>query len=100
MLSKEQARALVVAELARPLKYRYADDPPEFVVMDENTIEKEWGWVFFYNSERYLKTGAISHALAGNAPFIVNRHTGEIRVTGTALPIERYIEEYERELAH
>jgi len=50
MLSKEQARALVVAELARPLKYRYADDPPEFVVMDENTIEKEWGWVFFYNS--------------------------------------------------
>ena len=38
-------------------------------------------------------------ALAGNAPYIVNRHTGEIRTTGTAQPIEQYIEEYERELA-
>ena len=56
--------------------------------------------IFFYNSERYLTTGEISHALAGNAPYIVNRHTGEMRSTGTAYPIEHYIAEYERELAH
>ena len=40
-----------------------------------STIEKEWGWVFFY------------------------RHTGEVRSTGTAYPSELYIAEYERELA-
>ena len=66
---------------------------------DENTIEKEWGWVFFYTSDRYLKTGDFRYAVAGNAPYIVNRHTGEVRVTGTAQRIEHYIAEYERELA-
>lgn len=99
MLSKEQARALVVAQIARTPKYRYADDPTDVVVVDEHTIEKDWGWVFFYTSERYLKTREIRYAVAGNAPFIVNRHTAEVRATGTALPIEHYIEEYERELA-
>jgi hypothetical protein len=69
------------------------------VVIDESTLERDWGWVFFYTSERYLKTGDISDAVAGNAPYIVNRHTGEVRVTGTAQPIEHYIDEYERELA-
>jgi hypothetical protein len=59
----------------------------------------DWGWVFFYTSERYLKTGDFRYAVAGNAPYIVNRHTGEVRVTGTAYSIEHYIDEYERGLA-
>jgi hypothetical protein len=37
--------------------------------------------------------------LAGNAPFIVNRHTGVLQATGTALPIEQYIAQYEAHLA-
>jgi hypothetical protein len=99
MLNREQARTLVVAELDQPPKYRYPSDPTDLVIIDESTIEKDWGWVFFYTSDRYLKTKDIRYALAGNAPYTVNRHTGELRVTGIAHPIERYIEEYERELA-
>ena len=68
--------------------------------IDECMIERDWGWVFFYTSDRYLKTRDIRYALAGNAPYIVNRHTGEVRVTGTAQPIEYYIAEYERRLAN
>jgi len=98
MLTKEQARALVVAELARPPKYTYASTPKDLVVVDEHTIERSWGWVFFYNSQRYLHTRNFMYALAGNAPYIVNRYTGELRVTGTAHPIEHYIAEYERSL--
>jgi immunity protein 35 of polymorphic toxin system len=99
MLSREQARELVVAELARPPKYRYPSDPTDLVVIDESTMERDWGWVFFYTSEQYLKTRDIRYALAGNAPYIVNRYTGEVRTTGTAQSIEHYIAEYERELA-
>ena len=55
--------------------------------------------MFFYTSERYLQTRDIRYALVGNAPFIVNRHIGEVRVTGTAQSIEHYIAEYESELA-
>jgi hypothetical protein len=94
MLSRDDARARVVAELA---KLGTATEP--WLVMDEQTIETDWGWVFFYNTERYLQTRDTRYALFGNAPFTVNRHTGEVRVTGTAHPIEHYIRKYERELA-
>ncbi len=99
MLSRNEARALVVAELTRPTSYRYPGDPTDWAILDEATIEREWGWVFFYTSERYLRTGDILFAVGGNAPYIVNRHTGEVRVAGTAMPIEHYIDEYEREIA-
>lgn len=99
MLTKEQARALVVAEIERPPKYNYRGTPRDLVVVDEHTIERTWGWVFFYNSKRYLETREFRDALAGNAPYIVNRQTGDLRVTGTAHPIEHYIAEYERSLA-
>ena len=68
------------------------------MLVDEHTIERAWGWFFFYNSKRYLETRDFLYALAGNAPYIVNRHTGELRPTGRARPIEDYIAEYERSL--
>ena len=95
MLNREQARELVVAELER-LQQAYPDTPTDVVIMDDVTIEKEWGWVFFYQSERYLKTKEFSYMLFGNAPYIVNRLSGEMRITGTAHPIEYYIEDYEK----
>jgi hypothetical protein len=36
--------------------------------------------------------------LVGNAPYIVNRNTGELIETGTAYEIEDYINEYESKL--
>jgi hypothetical protein len=56
MWTEEQAPVRVVAELSRPLKYRFAEDPKDLSVMDEWTIERESGWVFFHTAERRLKT--------------------------------------------
>ncbi len=89
----DEARALVIEAIARLAP---PDDP---YGLDEGaTIEKPWGWVFFYNSQRYLETQDTQHHLFGNAPFIVNRVTGEILETGTAEEIEFYIAEYEASL--
>ena len=99
MLSRDEARALVVAEVSRPPKYPSPGAATDLVVVDEDTIEKDWGWVFFYTSQRYLETRNITEAIAGNPPYIVNRHTGEVRVTGTGQPTEHYIAQYEIELA-
>ena len=60
-------------------------------LIDYETIEKPFGWVFFYNSKKYLETGELREMLAGNAPFIVDKSNGEIKETGTEKPIDEYI---------
>jgi len=57
----------------------------------EDTVRRPWGWVFFYGG----KNGEV---VAGNAPIIVDRVNGEVRVAGTAQPLEYYLAEYEATL--
>ena len=54
--------------------------------------------MFFYETEAFLKSGDFIDTLVGNAPYMVNRFTGELVETGTAEEIEHYIQEYEATL--
>jgi len=65
------------------------------LIVQDRTIKKPYGWVFFYNSKKFLETRDNRDRIAGNAPIIVDRINGEIRVTGTARKIEHYLAEYE-----
>jgi len=96
MIDKEQAKALVEKKINEPGST--GTETMRLVILDELTIEKEWGWVFFYNTEEYAKSGDIMDTLLGNAPYIVNRKAGELIETGTAYEIEDYIKEYESKL--
>lgn len=57
-----------------------------FVVVEKNTIEKPFGWIFFYNSERFIETGESRYRLAGNDPVIVNKHNGSVEFFGSNKP--------------
>jgi len=85
---------------ARELVTQYLRDSGEgerndIVIVDDETSEREFGWVFFYNSRKHVETGDVLYGLVGNAPLIVDRHTGKLHVTGTGLPTECYIRAYE-----
>ncbi|MEX2963632.1 YrhB domain-containing protein [Microbulbifer sp. TYP-18] len=86
---------MVEAELERK-KNKY--NPIDCVVLTEETIEKSWGWVFFYQSKYYGETGDFREMLGGNSPIIVNRKTGELSHTGTTHDIDHHIKEYEAAL--
>lgn len=88
MLSYTQARNIIEKDLKRQ---RQKNDVK---VYDEFSIELDSGWVFFYNSIDLSK----GNYLVGNAPYIVNKFTSNFHVTGTAEPIEYYIDDYEEEL--
>lgn len=60
--------------------------------------DKPYGWIFFYNAKNFDPTD-IRTMVAGNAPFIIDRINFEISVTGTAMPVEHYIKEYEASLS-
>ena len=66
------------------------------VVIEDATIEKNFGWVFFYNSKKYLETKNFSDMIVGNAPILISSTNGELFETGTALPIESYIDNFEK----
>jgi len=60
----------------------------ELAVLQHQTVEQGFGWVFFYGPKD------ASAIVAGNAPFIVDRSLGSIHPTGTAYPLETYIRTY------
>ena len=74
MITKDQAIDLVNDQL------RKMDTPDfPFMIAERHTIDKPYGWVFFYNSKKFLETGEFLYRLAGNGPIILNKFTGEIR---------------------
>ena len=91
MLNFETAKKMVEAQI----NACYHIEGDELVVLEEKTLEKEYGWIFFYNSRRFLKTGDVNDMLAGNAPIVVNKRTGKLTWLGTAEPVENYVRRYE-----
>jgi len=69
----------------------------ELALLDEKTLTKEFCWVFFYNTKMYLETKDFRDMLGGNAPIIIDKVTGKITETGTANPIDDYVNEYEKD---
>ncbi len=68
------------------------------LILESATIEKPYGWVFFYNSRRYIETGDMVHALIGQGPVIVVATTGEIIELGSAIPAAAAISQAESKL--
>jgi hypothetical protein len=66
-----------------------------FSLNDAATIERPFGWVFLYNSQKFLETRDPMFQLAGNGPIIVNRHNGVLTVGPSNKPVAVFIEEYE-----
>jgi hypothetical protein len=93
MISKKSALELAI----RRINSSYYVQGDCLVVIDEATIEKEYGWIFFYDSKKYIETNDKRYLIAGNAPILIEKSDGSIHILGTAMPVERYIEQYERE---
>jgi len=93
MITKDEATTIVLEQIKR------LESPGvPFAINEVATIEKPFGWVFFYNSRRFLETRDELSQLAGNGPIIVNRTTGAVVLGRSNKPVQTFIEEYERSL--
>ena len=92
MIDKEAARKIALDFLAKKKRA----DGPELVLQEEKTLERPFGWVFFYEAKRFLETRNVMDRLIGNSPLIVDRNDGAVHVTGTRRPIEFYLDAYEK----
>jgi hypothetical protein len=87
-----KARAL---EIAREVVAQLADHH-DYVVMEDKTVERPFGWVFFYTTRQYLETGDRQYLVPGTAPLVVHRADGSIEHLATSVPPARAIEIYEQ----
>lgn len=86
-MTKDEATALALSYV----RSREPEAGCDLVLLDSKTMEKSFGWVFFYDSKKHAETGDFRYALAGNAPVVVTSADGAIHETGTALPLETYL---------
>ena len=87
-INLSQATEIAKKEMVR-------DTNHEFVLETDKTKEHPFGWVFFYNTKQYLKTGNPNDLVPGAGPFIVTRD-GAIVHLSTSVPPQLAIEGYLR----
>ncbi|HDR9769529.1 TPA: hypothetical protein QDC27_004794 [Burkholderia cepacia ATCC 25416] len=61
-------------------------------IIDAATSEFDVGWVFYYQSSRFLETGDVRDSLAGNAPLFVSRDDGRAISVSYHRPITESIQ--------
>lgn len=98
MLTYDEAHGLVLERLSREIEPAEDRPPVEPAIVDDETIERPWGWVFFWNTRLFAETRDMEHALVGTDPICVNRADGSIASLANVEPIEPEIRRYERRI--
>jgi len=92
MIDIDKARQIVLRKI-----YEFEKESGiKLALMENETIEFESGWLFFYQSEKFIKTQNEDYLIGGNAPIIVDRYNSSLHVTGTSKSDEFYINMYEK----
>jgi hypothetical protein len=86
-VNQDEARRVALEHL----KSLQTQESSELVLLENQTTEHDFGWVFFYNTARFTETRDPLSGLAGNASLVVTRADGRLHVTGTAFPLEHYL---------
>ena len=84
MLTKEQA----IDALRRTL-------PAGFVVLEDHTIEKDYGWVIFSQTKKYIETNDLMYMAFGSGGTLVERNTGRLIDFVSAYSTEVNLQIYE-----
>ena len=91
MFSRESAERTLV----EVLNADYQVDDDSLVIVPELTIEQNYGWIFFYQSKKYLETEVFSYRLAGNGPVVFEKETGAVHHLGSHKHPDELIREFE-----
>jgi len=103
MIDFESAQRIVSERLAKMERDMYEfgsalpdhKNKPYLHIVIVKTTEYDFGWVFMYTIE-YLETEDIKYCHFVNVPLIVDKNDGQLYVTGTARPVEHYVEKYRK----
>lgn len=84
MINRKQARYIVKQKL-----------PETMDIVDKHTVEKDYGWVFFAQTKKYIRSEEITHIAIGFGGTLVEKTTGKIYKFGSVFSLEENLKIYE-----
>jgi len=90
MLSQQEAQELAL---------KHASSSVPVAIYTASTIEKPYGWIFFWDSKEFIETRQITAALADNGPILVNKFSRVVIRCDTSTRLEAWLRDYEVRLA-
>jgi Immunity protein 35 len=91
MVDEEKAKKIAMEHISTHI--HIAGD--EIVIMDDKTIEKKWGWIFFYQGKRWIDTNDRRYKILGLYPLVIEKNDGSLHYLNVGTSIEECIREYE-----
>ena len=64
-------------------------------IVPDATREFEKCFAVFYQAKKYIENGDFASMLVGHGPVLVDKESGDVFETGSAYPVERYVEAFE-----
>ena len=92
MIELADAHKLAADYLRRDLGPKFED---KVVILENETIEKSYGWIFFYQTRKWVETRKTRDGLIGNGPILVDKNTAKIVQLGSSGSLEYWCELYE-----
>ena len=96
MINIEMATKIVLDHL----KERSKGASYELVPFLDETIEKDYGWVFFYNTKECAETDDPLQSLLGCGPLVITKVDGKVHELGSAFSLEYYLSFFENYNIH
>lgn len=81
-------------EIAEKYLKKLEDRGTRKLMLRKNTLKKDYGDFYFFNSKKYVETGDINKSIGGNGPFLVEKEKRRVVQFGS-LGVENQIEAYE-----
>ena len=73
-------------------------DQHQFVILDDKTMEKDYGWIFFYDTQKAIESGDFMDSVPGAGPLVVLRDDESTRFISTSMPTHLAIQAFEEQL--
>jgi hypothetical protein len=85
MISQKEAIDLAIDRIN--IDFNLSENGDCVKIITEKTLILKTGWVFFYNSSKFLDSGDGEFMLLGNKPIFVEMSTGDIMYIRMDIPI-------------
>lgn len=93
MINIEQAKIIAYEHIKPRQEYFKKISSGDNLVL-EQTIEFEEGWMFFFNSEKYLQTRDLTYRPIGGGPLVVGKEKGTVYQAGSGGTVTEWINEF------